>query len=251
MKRLILNADDYGLSPAVSTGIREAARTVVRSTTVMANLATADDLRSLKRSGLHAGVHLNLSCGPPLSRDYPRALLSASGDFRKTKALDPRTWEERAALSAAREEWERQLDALRSAGIAPDHLDSHHHVHLFEPLFPQALALARRHGLALRTATLEQREQARKEGLRTPDELRTDFYGNNHIDRAALLMTLARAREGVVEVLCHPGRVDGALKQRSSYVDERARELATLADTSLAVELERNGWTLVSYTTAW
>ena len=72
MKKLIINSDDYGRSPEISRGIREAhLRGVVTSTTCMMNIpTTADDVGvALKETpNLGMGVHLVLTMGKPLSK---------------------------------------------------------------------------------------------------------------------------------------------------------------------------------------
>jgi chitin disaccharide deacetylase len=247
MSYLIFNADDYGLSPAVSAGIVEAARGVVRSTTVMANLASAAELAQLAASAMGVGVHLNLSYGPPLSQGYPGSLLNAAGGFDKRLALDPATWETGAHRAAAQVEWQAQLERLLDHGLRLDHADSHHHTHLLAPLFPLAVDLAQRRKLGLRTGDTGQRSITHSAGIPTPDDLMVEFFGNNCIGRASLLAALGRAHDAVVEVMCHPGRVDDLLQQRSGYCAERELELTTLGDPGLAAELERSGWQLADY----
>jgi len=70
MKRLIINSDDYGRTPDISRGIREAhLRGVMTSTTCMMNIPTtvADIAVTLKeRPALGMGVHLVLTMGHPL-----------------------------------------------------------------------------------------------------------------------------------------------------------------------------------------
>lgn len=249
MRRLIFNADDYGLSPGVSAGIREARRGVLRSTTVMANVVSPADLSALAKSGLGCGVHLNLTFGPPMYAGYPQSLLQNTA-FNKQPALSGECWADGANRDVAWEEWLAQTQALIDAGIRLDHADSHHHVHLHPQLFPLALGIAKHFGLALRTSTEQQRDLAASHGVPTPDALVLDFYGNsgnNCISRASLLAALGEVSGGVVEVMCHPGRVDDLLRQRSGYVDEREQELATLMGTGLVAELERNGWQIADY----
>lgn len=247
MRQLIFNADDYGLTPAVSAGILEARRGVLRSTTVMANVASPPELSALAASGLSCGVHLNLSFGAPLSAGYPRALQRNDG-FDKQSALDGACWEDGANRSAVWVEWLAQTQALLDAGLKLDHADSHHHLHFQPRLFPLALDLAARFGLALRTGSEGQRRLAASQSVPTPAALVLDFYGNNSISRASLLAALGEVSGSVVEVMCHPGRVDDLLRARSSYVNEREQELATLADPGLMAELERNGWQIADYT---
>jgi chitin disaccharide deacetylase len=244
---LIFNADDYGLSPAVCRGILTSAQGVVRSTTVMANFVRADDALGLEGSALSAGAHLNISAGLPLTKYYPHALLTDDGRFNKNLALMDFTWESQPFRNAVLSEWQAQLDRLKELGIKLTHLDSHHHTHLLKPLFPIAATLARRHGLALRARTPEQRALARREGVRSPDSLIEGFFGAESISRERLLGLLAQAEGEVVEVMCHPGKLDGLLRERSGYFSEREQELALLGDPALAEELCDAGWRLLGF----
>jgi predicted glycoside hydrolase/deacetylase ChbG (UPF0249 family) len=245
-RRLIVNADDYGLSPAVSAGILKAARGLVTSTTVLANLVTPLELTFLAQSGLAAGAHLNISLGAPLSADYPPELLTELGGFSKSPALEADSWDDDLRRRAVRREWQAQIDKLLASGIELDHLDSHHHVHLLEPLFPLAVELAREHGLGLRVRA-EQTGGARGAGVRTPDCLVEGFFGKDNIGRQSLLAELDNAPGDTVEVMCHPGEVDGLLRLRSGYTTERELELATLCETRLKVEVENRAWILGGY----
>jgi len=245
-RRLIVNADDYGLSPAVSAGILKAAQGLVTSTTVLANLVTPFELKFLKNADLSAGAHLNVSLGVPLSPDYPAELLLEHGGFSKQLALDAATWADKGRCEAVRREWRAQIDKLLAGGIKLDHLDSHHHVHLLAPLFPLAVELAREHGLALRVRAA-QAAAARAAGVRTPDCLAEGFFGVDNIGRESLLAEIEKAPGATVELMCHPGLVDGLLKLRSGYTVERELELATLCDTRLIEEVGNREWILGGY----
>jgi predicted glycoside hydrolase/deacetylase ChbG (UPF0249 family) len=261
-RRLIFNADDYGLSPAVSRGILEAMRTgVVRSTTVMANFATGEEVDKLKTAlaedagssqpaGLTAGAHLNLSTGPPLTSDYPGLLLrdGPAGQrwFDKQRALAPGTWTDRDLVVFAAVEWAAQLALLREGSLPLSHLDSHHHIHLQPALFPIALDLAQQHGLALRVRR-DYRSLARGAEITCPDTLLEGYFGENNISRQALLALLAGAKGDTVEVMCHPGQLDDLVRQRSGYLAEREKELQVLGDPGLVTELTDLGWQLQGY----
>ena len=248
MRRLIFNADDYGLSPGVCGAVRRAQVGVVHSTTVMANLVEPVDAAALAASGMSGGVHLNLSCGPSLTTDYPGELLDERGWFVKSRALDAATWEDAGHRRAAVREWAAQYDRLAGLGVAVTHADSHHHAHLLDALFPLALDFAAGRGLALRTRSA-QRDTARSAGVPTPDGFVEDYFGYNKIDRAWLRTVLAETAGDVVEVMCHPGRVDPLLRERSGYLAERETELSVLSDTGLVAELEALGWRIVDYRT--
>src|SRR5690242_8074881 len=129
--RLIVNADDYGLSANVSRGIRQAcSQGIVKSTTCMMNMPTVvDDIEIALREtpGLGLGVHLVLTAGHPLlPADQVSTLVQIDGAFLKLDQLTAR----QAALDAAqaKAEWRVQIEKfVAAAGRKPTHLDSHHH----------------------------------------------------------------------------------------------------------------------------
>jgi predicted glycoside hydrolase/deacetylase ChbG (UPF0249 family) len=204
------------------------------------------ELTFLKRAGLSIGAHLNVSLGAPLTPAYPAGLLTERGGFDKRLARNGATWTDELHREAARREWRAQIDKLQANGIALDHLDSHHHVHLLKPLFSLALELAREYGLALRVRA-DLVEQARTAGVRSPDCLAEGYFGVDNIGRESLLAEIENAPGATVELMCHPGLADGLLKLRSGYVMERELELATLCDTRLIEEVGIKGWILGGY----
>src|SRR6185295_3930581 len=122
-RTLIVNADDFGLTPGVSRGILEAgAKGIVTSTTVLVNRPTDPDLIArLEASGLGAGLHLNLTLGTPISnpRRVP-SLVDGEGRFIR----DPREAASRADKDEARIELGNQIDVFRALmGRFPTHLD--------------------------------------------------------------------------------------------------------------------------------
>jgi len=80
-RRLIVNADDFGLTPGVSAGILSAHHHgIVTSTTLLATAAIdPEQLAALRDSGLGVGIHVNLTLGRPLSNG--RSLVDADGRF--------------------------------------------------------------------------------------------------------------------------------------------------------------------------
>jgi hopanoid biosynthesis associated protein HpnK len=152
MKRLIVNADDFGWSEGVSRGIAEAHRNgIVTSTTLLANGAAFEAAVQLARREprLGVGVHLNLSDGRPIlaSWDVP-SLVNAQGQFSGGPLrLAARMFAGRLQAAEVEAEWDAQISKVRKAGIHPTHLDGHKHVHMLPALFPIALRLAKRHGI--------------------------------------------------------------------------------------------------------
>jgi predicted glycoside hydrolase/deacetylase ChbG (UPF0249 family) len=224
MKRLIVNADDFGMTPGVSAGILAAHRHgIVTSTTV---LVTADLDRALlaeaRDLGLGLGLHVNLTLGNPLTRGG--SLVGEDGRFVR----DAR----RAAARAESWDVEREVEAqierfLSLVGRPPTHLDSHHHIGLLPPVREVVLAAAARLGVAVRSQDAMARARARTAGLRTPDH----FFGESgpaaYWSRAQTLDHLRRLPPGVSEFMTHPAFFDPGLAG-SRYGRQRETELCAL-----------------------
>lgn len=158
VKRLIVNADDFGWSGAVTGGIIRAHREgLVTSTTLMANLEGAAEALARARQeapGLAIGLHLNLTEGRPLAPPGEVApILDRAGRLMPSLAtLYRRLRLSGGARRAAARELEAQVRWALDHGLRPSHLDSHKHVHQIPAILPLVIDLARRHGIrAVRT----------------------------------------------------------------------------------------------------
>ena len=229
-RRLIVNADDWGLSRGVSEGILAAHRHgIVSSTTV---LVTADldreQVARLRDSGLGVGLHVNLTLGAPLTRG--RSLVDGAGRFVR----DARRAAARVSAADVRAEVEAQIARFESAlKRRPTHLDSHHHVGLHPPVRDVVLAVARELDVAVRSQNAEVRARARSARLRTPDH----FFGESGPDAYwSPDRTVRHLRElpaGVSEFMCHPGWVDAELAY-SRYGRQRETEMIGLGAAARA-----------------
>jgi chitin disaccharide deacetylase len=154
---IVINADDFGLSAPVNDGILAAFRQGwISSATLMANMPALDAaIAAAQQQGCHRslGVHLNLTQGTPLSdaiRRQPR-LCSPSGEFiaRPRDLFRLRS----AEAQAVADELRAQVAAIRSRGIEPTHLDSHHHAHTSWAVSGVVMAIAQELGVRrVRTA---------------------------------------------------------------------------------------------------
>lgn len=213
MVRLIVNADDFGLTEGVTRGIVEAhVRGIVTSTSLMVDAAAATHAVGLSRE------HPGLSIGLHFVDDTP--------------ALDePR----HAAL-----EFARQLHRFRELmGREPTHVDSHHHVHvsrmsMFAPLVEPLGVPLRGDGRVRYLGTFYAHPQP---GVVDHDRIRQPFLLG--------LLGQIGPDPGFSELGCHPGRVTPEL--HSSYAGEREIEIATLTEPDLAGRIETLGLTLASY----
>jgi predicted glycoside hydrolase/deacetylase ChbG (UPF0249 family) len=225
MRRLIVNADDFGLTPGVTRGILDAHRRgIVTSTTVLVTQAVGRDaIRQAQDAGLGLGLHVNFTLGAPLTGG--RSLVDgAGGRFVR----DPRRAAGRANPKHAEAEVDAQVEKFLSlARRAPTHLDSHHHVALYAPVREAVLAAARRLGVPVRSEDARARASARAARLTTTDH----FIGGSGPDPYwTVHRTVAHLRSlapGVTEFMTHPGAFDDALAF-SRYGRQRETELVGL-----------------------
>jgi len=254
---IIFNADDYGITPEVSRGIREAhLRGVVNSTSCMMNTQNAvDDLRAAieRTPDMRIGVHLTLTSGSPMvSSSMTPTVRGEDGNFigydkfisnRKTINIDE-----------VKTEWRQQIEKFcLSAKFTPSHLDSHHHTSYFSPpLFRAFLDLAREYNTAIRLPVLNKETFQivgfpveivsemqnnlpvlfREYNLYAPDGFFSGFYGHN-ATKEVIINYIAQLSEGTYEIMCHPGYNDDILSRKSSYSAQREGELQTLTDPNL------------------
>ncbi len=250
-RTVVFNADDFALSDGVCEGIIESMeRGVVRSTTAMVcpRGATARLARWRARVSGRCGVHLQATRGAPvLPARRIASLVDGRGQFREPSSLRS----EPALVGDIVTEWSAQIATMRKVGVDPTHLDLHHHVFGLPGFGEAYLAVARMHGLPARPGNRRMVRALREVGLPCVDGLSLGYYGRDLGPRALARELrwafLAIGNRGVLEVMCHPARVDRGLLQRSSYTDERALELETLCSPDLAEWLRTQGISLGHY----
>jgi len=264
-RQLIVNGDDFGLSPAVNAGMVELARLgALTSASLLVTMPGAEESLALALgAGLDAGVHLNNCAGRPLSSpDHVPTLLDRTGRFPSARVVAWRYLTGRLCREEVEREWSAQIERVLAAGIRPSHLDSHCHLHLYPGLFALIQRLARRHGIrGVRGAAAGFILQppglpgARLTLGRTRS--RTDLY---HPDHWSVLTVQGRARSsgpldtllralppGVTELICHPGHVDEALRALDPLSDPREDEWRLLARPHFRDALRRQGIGLTSW----
>lgn len=287
MRRLIINADDFGLTAGVNRAIVEAHEGgVVTSATLMANGQAFREAVSLAqaRPRLGVGCHIVLVDGTPLLRQTTtRSLL----DPGTSTAGTPRLREGigkfaalallgRLAPDEIEEEAAAQIGRLQSSGIAVTHLDSHKHTHMFPQVFKPLLRAARACGVRairnpfervrgsqlaarpslwrrwtevgiLRGLAKHFREAVQQAGMITPDGTFA-IAATGALDERLLRMMLSHLPDGTWELVCHPGYNDGDLQKIHTRLREsREQELRILTSESTRDLLTANGVEMISY----
>ena len=147
-KRLIINADDFGLSAGVNAAVVKAhSQGVVTSATIMANMQGALEAAKMARQlrSLGVGVHLNLTEGKPLSRDaLVKCLLNDEGEFAFSPArLAGMSLISSSIRRAIQIEMACQIQWAIDHNIRLTHIDSHKHIHCFPVIFSTVCGLAK------------------------------------------------------------------------------------------------------------
>jgi chitin disaccharide deacetylase len=148
--KIIINADDFGLSAESNQAIVEAFKSgSISSTTLMANMPGFEAACELAHQHqLHGkiGVHLNLTAGLPLSDPIKgcRRFCDEFSRFRRRQTCFRLSKQERCAIET---EFAAQVQACLNHGISPTHLDSHNHVHTEWPIGAAAIKVAQLYGI--------------------------------------------------------------------------------------------------------
>lgn len=283
MRRLIVNADDFGFTSGVNRAIAEAHRHgVVTSSTLMANGPTFAEAVELARShpSLGVGCHVVLTDGEPVLGADRLPSLTSSGRFRDGMAafaaraiagsMKP---DEISAEAAA------QIGKLQAAGISVSHIDTHKHTHLFPKILRPLLRAAAACGvravrnpfgprLPLRSSQLLKRpslwsrhvefrvlggfagkfrEAVDREGFLTPDGT-LGIVVTGALDESLFRAIAQSIPDGTWEFVCHPGYNDADLQTGKTRLRaSREIELRVLTLPSARELLEREGVRLISY----
>jgi chitin disaccharide deacetylase len=281
--RLIINADDFGLTQGVNRAIAELHRAkALTSATLMATGAAFDDAVALAHANpaLGVGCHITLTDGIPVSspQSIP-TLLGADGKTFRPSLGDFVQMLVRGKISEDEIEREAfaQVEKLRSAGIYITHLDTHKHTHLFpgvtRPLlrvaercsigairnpFERPWSLALGHGNRLRRLQVKllgnfQHRFESQVQIRDARVLTTDgtigISATGHLDAPTLRQLLhALPAEGTFELCCHPGYNDGDLDRVTTRLrTHRDVERKALLTELPAWSLQPNAPQLINY----
>jgi hypothetical protein len=251
MKYLIINADDFGLTPEVSRGILQTLREgIVTSTTVLINSPHLEELPELFKVKVGVGLHFNLTWSSPVSspEEVP-SLVDEKGFFRSDSSFSCSEGEPTHRKS---EEIEKELEAqmerfLRLTQKFPTHIDAHKHAHTYPAVFNPLLTIAKKYCLPVRAIHTKMRTVLRENGLVT-----TDFFMGGaspegpYWTKVQLLTALTQIQPGVTEIMCHPGYVPEPIPGMF-YNQQREVEVMSLCDPEVQEEIKRQGIQLVDF----
>ena len=250
--RLLVNADDFGLTDGVCRGILQAHRQgIVSSTSVMVCAPGAQErIARFVAAGLPPALdmvlHLQLTRGAPCLPANEIPLLVTDKGMFPGSPRDMRTPHPDLA-GQIHAEWLAQHERMLSLGLRPVRVDSHHHVHAREDIFPVYCEMAKSLALGARGYDDRHRDILRFHGVWTADHFERHWTGERisvpgfveTVGQAFFLMEKNNISQGVLELMTHPGDCDQALESISSYATMREAEKRTLCDPELKRALAR------------
>lgn len=282
MRRLIVNADDFGLTSGVNRAIMRASSAgVVTSATLMANGRAFDEaIAAVKESrNLRTGCHVDLIDGFPIVSGL-ETLTDRSGKFKNSlKDFARAALRRKFAPEEIQKEAEAQIRRIQDRGITITHVDSHKHTHIFPEVLRPILRAARAcgvhavrnpfeplrawpPGLMLATPALwlrcagvsafqlfgpSFRKAIAETGMVTTDGT-VGIAATGKLDERMMLGILTALPEGTWELVCHPGYSDTELQAAGTRLTlSREIELQALTSESVKALMARRGIELISF----
>jgi chitin disaccharide deacetylase len=283
VRRLIINADDFGYTRGVNRAVSEAhTRGVVTSSTLMAKGAAFAEAAQLSKTmpQLSIGCHVVLIDGEPTLDSSHVPSLTVANRFRNgLKTFAARALAGRIDAAEVAAEAGAQIRKLQAAEISVSHVDTHKHTHLFPQILRPLLRAAKECGvrairnpfgprLPMRSSQLLVRPSlwtrfaevrilrgfagrfhsaVEKEGLVTTDgTLGIEVTGS--LDETLFRAIAQSIPDGTWEFVCHPGYNDADLKKAHTRLREsRETELRVLTLPGARELLSQEGVQLISY----
>jgi hopanoid biosynthesis associated protein HpnK len=285
VRRLIINADDFGLTRGVNRAIADAhEKGAVTSTTLMAGGAEFADAvrRSQALPRLSVGCHVVLADGSPILPAYEVPSLIARCDAKGAHFCPSWTGLAYGAFRGRMEapqieaEATAQIRKLQAAGVSVSHMDTHKHTHILplvlaallragqacgvralrNPFGPLRLGQVARwpglwkRGIATATTHLwaqKFRRSVAAAGFSTPDGT-LGIAATGSLGSRLFAGIVEHMPEGTWELVCHPGYNDAQLQSVHTRLRQsRERELELLTAPEARTLLEGNGIELISF----
>lgn len=277
-KQLIINADDFGIHPAVNEAVRKAATEgILTSTSLMAGGDAFDEAVEMARSmpSLGIGIHLTLVGGikPVLPPSEVPSLTWDNGVFcHDYGKLIVRDLEGKISLSEVYAEWDAQIQKIMNTGLPVTHMDGHQHMHMWPHFYPIARDLAKKYHIScmrvpdedvlfgmkdghiirwaakngLSLLSRMHRPDLKKNHIRTNDHFFGMLYGG-HLSPEHFAKFILQTKPGITEIMCHPSADTRAMEDTFHWGYHGEDELAgLLADINREL-IAKKQISLISY----
>ena len=278
MKKLIVNADDFGLHADVNQAIIQGHKLgCITSTSLMPTGTAAEAAAALAKETptLGVGVHLTLVAERPvLPPEKVPSLVDADGRFFPDHMVFIKKYlMGKIAMAELRAECAAQIERIEDWGLKPTHLDSHQHLHVLPGLFDICLELAEKHRIKKMRLPAEAytfsggypadkgrmiakcgltflaqlaRCKAKKKGMVMPDH----FFGmvaGGHMEEKYFQAVLEALPEGSSEIMIHPGLHSDILGQSYAWQYHWTDEYKAVTAARVLQYIKENQINLISF----
>lgn len=225
MKKLIVNADDFGYRTEINKAIVYAHKNgIVRSASMLVDRDAFDEAVVLAKENPDLGIGLHIDLDKFF--DIEHGVGRINGWLNNT-AADKRI---------LKGEIKRQIDKLLSAGIKIDHFDSHHHTHLVKDVLVTLTEICKEYNICKmrffnkfyrdQYVALEMRDFLRQNDIKFTNHFIEGWYYGN-VDETF----------DISELMTHPGY--GEIW--------RELELGVCCDILLKEYCKRNGISIIKF----
>ncbi len=285
MKKVIINADDFGLSNSINKGIIESAlKGVVTSTSLMVNMQGFEDaINIIKQSPfLDVGIHINLIRGNSIAPLYKmKSLMRKEFFLGSVFSFFIKLYQKKINLNEVELECRAQIEKALRAGVNITHIDSDKHIHMLQPLLGIFIKIAKEYNIT-KIRFLNELPYVFHKTFNAGYIFNKNFYGilYHHIyasKNKSVLTTngikttdffygmcetgnmvwtryefiLRNLKNGSTEIMCHPGYIDEGCKVTSLLNDNikysREKEIEALCGVKLKKLIQQSSIQLINF----
>lgn len=273
MKKLIITADDYGMSPAVNSAIEECIQAgTVTSTNIMMNMEYIP-AKKLKEKYPHisVGIHFVLTDGPSvLGRDKVKSLTDQNGLFYPRKIFKERYLKGQIKKSEIIAELYAQYNRFKQMYGQPDYWNTHEHIHLGFGIFKQICSLT--DALKIKKFRCNKKIYAGKLSRRTrsvawiaksklknkaiaflyrdkkniPDGIITYYSDIDYLDINRVFSDINWGKNSLAELIIHPA-AEADSKYLKDFAAQRVEEYRFYKNAELTKAAKKFGIELVNF----
>ncbi len=272
--QLIISADDFGLTNAINEEIIRCIKDgIVTSTSLIAGGRAANEAIKLAQNfdqctGL--GVHLTLDSEAPVAdpSDIP-TIVSKNGKLLGRSRIMARLCTGQCKIKDIHHEWSAQIGKIFDAGLKPDHIDSHGHIHCFPFLVSLVIEIAKHFGIpAVRLPAAPRRISLSlnrvpglislhlaakfacikfRSVLKHPDFMTGFSFGGRYAEKFFLKDIDSLRNNDIAEAMFHPGPGSIDVTDYNSWDYNWAVDSATLRSTRVKDFISERGVKLVTF----
>ncbi len=259
MKKLIISADDFGMSTGINKAITECYKKgLLKNASIIANSEKFDDAVDIaKKTDICIGVHLNLTNGKSLTKILE--ITDQNNNFQSSIFKIFITSLNRKKLTKIKRELREQIIHVKSAGIRVYYLDSHKHIHSFPPIFKIVVELAKEFNLKVRLPSdnlkssflkiiprkifyIIDKKIIKKEGV----SFVLNFLCISGLSKKKIFKWIKKTKE-IEEISSHPAYIDQSLKNYTLLIKEREEDRKIIMGKELKEFINKNKIKLIRY----